>query len=293
MPLNGQLTERGATLRARDRAPRRDYRLYALPGTAPPKPGLVRVRARRRRSDRARGLGDAARALRQLRRADSRAAGHRHARRWPTAAACRASSAKRWRSPAPRTSRTSAAGAPTSPRCRSPRLIPSAPFHAGVPMTIATHPFPPPPRAASCCRRGAAGAAPCSPRPPSCARRRAPKIRIGYWPIAAGLPFFAAIEQGYFKEAGLDVEPLKFAGAQQVMEAMLVGPLRRQLQRHRLGQPRHRRDRAARASSRSSAPTRATRSTCSTSSSSPRTARSRRWPTSRASASPPAPASRT
>jgi NitT/TauT family transport system substrate-binding protein len=50
-----------------------------------------------------------------------------------------------------------------------------------------------------------------------------PKIRIGYWPVAAGLPFFTAIEKGYFKEAGLDVEPLKFAGAQQVMEAMLSG----------------------------------------------------------------------
>ncbi len=50
-----------------------------------------------------------------------------------------------------------------------------------------------------------------------------PKIRIGYWPIAAGLPFYAAIEKGYFKEAGLEVEPLKFAAAQQVMEAMLSG----------------------------------------------------------------------
>ena len=48
-----------------------------------------------------------------------------------------------------------------------------------------------------------------------------PKIRIGYWPIAAGLPFYAAIEKGYFKEAGLDVEALRFAGAQQVMEAVL------------------------------------------------------------------------
>lgn len=48
-----------------------------------------------------------------------------------------------------------------------------------------------------------------------------PKIRIGYWPIAAGLPFYAAIERGYFKEAGLDVEALRFAGAQQVMEAVL------------------------------------------------------------------------
>jgi len=51
----------------------------------------------------------------------------------------------------------------------------------------------------------------------------APKIRVGFWPIASGLPFFAAVEKGYFREAGLDVEPIKFAGAQQVMEAMLSG----------------------------------------------------------------------
>lgn len=50
-----------------------------------------------------------------------------------------------------------------------------------------------------------------------------PKIRIGFWPIASGLPFYAALEKGYFKEAGLNVEPLKFASAQQVMEAMLAG----------------------------------------------------------------------
>ncbi len=41
LPLNGQLTERGATLvEAATTAP--CYRLYALPGTTPPKPGLVR-----------------------------------------------------------------------------------------------------------------------------------------------------------------------------------------------------------------------------------------------------------
>jgi NitT/TauT family transport system substrate-binding protein len=50
----------------------------------------------------------------------------------------------------------------------------------------------------------------------------ATKIRIGYWPIAAGLPFYAAVEQGYFKEAGLDVEVMRFAGAQQIMEAILA-----------------------------------------------------------------------
>ena len=58
---------------------------------------------------------------------------------------------------------------------------------------------------------------------PAVQAQAGPKIRIGYWPIAAGLPFYAAIELGYFKEAGLDVEPLKFAAAQQVMEAVLAG----------------------------------------------------------------------
>ncbi|MFC4274356.1 ABC transporter substrate-binding protein [Achromobacter aloeverae] len=51
----------------------------------------------------------------------------------------------------------------------------------------------------------------------------APTIRIGFWPVAAALPFFAAVEKGYFKDAGLDVEVQKFAGAQQVMEGMLAG----------------------------------------------------------------------
>lgn len=41
-PLNSQLTERGARfLRATRTAP--EYRLYALQGTVPPKPGLCRV----------------------------------------------------------------------------------------------------------------------------------------------------------------------------------------------------------------------------------------------------------
>jgi len=42
MPLNTQLTERGATHeRSAETAP--DYRFFALPGTVPPKPGLLRV----------------------------------------------------------------------------------------------------------------------------------------------------------------------------------------------------------------------------------------------------------
>jgi allophanate hydrolase len=42
LPLNGQLLERGATLvRTTRTAP--PYRLYELPNTSPPKPGLLRV----------------------------------------------------------------------------------------------------------------------------------------------------------------------------------------------------------------------------------------------------------
>ena len=49
-----------------------------------------------------------------------------------------------------------------------------------------------------------------------------PKIRVAYWPIAAGLPFYAAVEQGYFKDAGVNVEVIRLAGAQQIMEGMLA-----------------------------------------------------------------------
>ena len=48
-----------------------------------------------------------------------------------------------------------------------------------------------------------------------------PTIRIGYWPISAGLPFYAAVELGYFKEAGVNVEVQRYAAAAQIMEAML------------------------------------------------------------------------
>ena len=58
---------------------------------------------------------------------------------------------------------------------------------------------------------------------PALVRAQGVKVRVGYWPVSAGLPFFAAVEKGYFKDAGVDVEPMKFAAAQQIMEAMLAG----------------------------------------------------------------------
>ena len=49
------------------------------------------------------------------------------------------------------------------------------------------------------------------------------KLLIGYWPIAAGLPFYAALEKGFFKAAGVNVEAVKFASPSQVVEAMIAG----------------------------------------------------------------------
>ena len=53
--------------------------------------------------------------------------------------------------------------------------------------------------------------------------RAADAIKIGYWPIASGLPLYVGLEKGFFKEAGLNVEGAKFASAQQVAEAMVAG----------------------------------------------------------------------
>lgn len=51
------------------------------------------------------------------------------------------------------------------------------------------------------------------------------KISIGFWPVASGLPLFLAVEKGYFKEAGLEVEAVKFASPNQVAESLIAGRL--------------------------------------------------------------------
>lgn len=49
------------------------------------------------------------------------------------------------------------------------------------------------------------------------------EIRIGYWPIVGGLPLYVALEQGFFKEAGLNVKGVKFSSPQQTVEGMITG----------------------------------------------------------------------
>ena len=79
LPLNGQLVERGATLARGDAHRAALPAATRCPDTTPPKPGLLRV-ARRRRRDRGRGVGHAARRGRLVSRADPAAARPRQRR---------------------------------------------------------------------------------------------------------------------------------------------------------------------------------------------------------------------
>lgn len=49
------------------------------------------------------------------------------------------------------------------------------------------------------------------------------KVKIAYLPVVHGLPLFTAIEKGYFKEEGIEVEAIKFESPNQIVDALLNG----------------------------------------------------------------------
>lgn len=51
------------------------------------------------------------------------------------------------------------------------------------------------------------------------------KVKIGGLPIAQGLPVFLALQKGYFKEAGIDAEFVKFEAPNQLIDAILSGSI--------------------------------------------------------------------
>jgi NitT/TauT family transport system substrate-binding protein len=69
---------------------------------------------------------------------------------------------------------------------------------------------------------GAAGAAALAMCPPVAAAS-ADKIRIGYWGTPGALPFEVALEKGYFEEAGLVIEALKYITGAQLVERLRSG----------------------------------------------------------------------
>ncbi|MBI5371272.1 MAG: ABC transporter substrate-binding protein [Sphingobacteriales bacterium] len=58
----------------------------------------------------------------------------------------------------------------------------------------------------------------------SCNNTRKPdKIKIGYVPIAVGLPLFIANDEGYFNEQGFTTEMIKFASSNEIANAATSG----------------------------------------------------------------------
>lgn len=55
-----------------------------------------------------------------------------------------------------------------------------------------------------------------------CSKTRSEKVRIGYIPFNADLPFFVSQEKGYFIEEGIKVDALRFGDSGQAMNAMLA-----------------------------------------------------------------------
>jgi NitT/TauT family transport system substrate-binding protein len=54
---------------------------------------------------------------------------------------------------------------------------------------------------------------------------RTGRVAVGYLPITADLPLFVALEKGYFRDAGVDVEPIRFQTSNQVAEALVAGQI--------------------------------------------------------------------
>ena len=49
------------------------------------------------------------------------------------------------------------------------------------------------------------------------------KVKIAYLPVVHGLPLYVAMEKGYFRDAGIEVEAIKFESPNQIVDALLNG----------------------------------------------------------------------
>lgn len=49
------------------------------------------------------------------------------------------------------------------------------------------------------------------------------KVKIANLPVVHGLPLYVALEKGYFKDAGLDVEVIKYEAPNQIIDAIMTG----------------------------------------------------------------------
>lgn len=49
------------------------------------------------------------------------------------------------------------------------------------------------------------------------------KVKVAYLPVVSALPLYLAIEKGYFTEAGLEIELVKFEAPNQIIDALIAG----------------------------------------------------------------------
>lgn len=55
--------------------------------------------------------------------------------------------------------------------------------------------------------------------------RKPEEVKIGYVPITLDLPFFVAVDRGYFDDEGLKVTPVKFVTSNPMAEALISGKI--------------------------------------------------------------------
>lgn len=53
----------------------------------------------------------------------------------------------------------------------------------------------------------------------------ADKVKVGVFPVSSALPYFVALERGYFKEQNIDAEMVKLMGAPPIVQGMLTNDL--------------------------------------------------------------------
>lgn len=57
----------------------------------------------------------------------------------------------------------------------------------------------------------------------SCRKASPSSLRVGYIPFSADLPFFVAMEKGFFEDEGITLEPIRFAVSSECLSAEVAG----------------------------------------------------------------------
>jgi NitT/TauT family transport system substrate-binding protein len=51
------------------------------------------------------------------------------------------------------------------------------------------------------------------------------KVRVGVFLVVSALPYYVAVERGFFREAGIETEAVRLMGGPPIVAAMITGDL--------------------------------------------------------------------